>query len=219
MSRDHRVKDPTPGARIFPILTTVACAAAAWAIGAGSVLAPEPADLVSNLSRTTGATAAAVVVKQEPKKYLLWPETWQPGANIAAGTPCSPYGLPAGTIPKNRIQASGNLRRCFEYDPLRPPPTNAARPLPPMPMDGGGGQNSTSEGVAVKVIAITTVVSWPSVWTQYTDALGTRPYAGQPCSNFALYSGESTYKHIQGVNVNNDGTFRCVANTEPIYVD
>lgn len=204
--------------RIAAIVTGFACASAAWVISAGSVLAPEPADLVSSLSGGTGATAAAVYWETKTwNPYVLWPANWQVGT-MDAGTPCSPYGLPAGARPTKRIVASGSLRICLDYDPLKEPPANFVRPLPPMPIDGGDAKQNTS-AITVTVRTAVLVIGWPADWTNYDDVGGTRPYAGQPCSDFELLKGESSTKHIQGININNDGFFRCVANTEPLYID
>ena len=218
MLREFRRSRLASRDRIAAVVTGLGCAVAAWAIGAGGVLAPQPADLTTPLASSTGATAAAVQYQYKPAPYLLWPDVWTPGT-MAAGTPCATYGLPAGARTSKRIEASGNLRRCSEYDPYKAPPANAVRPLPPMPIDGGDTKQVTN-GIAVTPIAVVAVISWPADWTNYDSGTGgTKPYAGQPCSDFALKAGESTYKHLQGVNINNDGVFRCVANTEPLYVD
>lgn len=218
MSPKYRQSSPVLSGRIAAIFTGFLCAAAAWAISAGSVLAPEPADLVSNLAQGTGSTAPAVQYEYKPAPYVLWPSTWQVGF-MPAGTPCSGWGLPAGTKATKRIEANGSLRRCIDYNPYQPPPANAVRPLPPMPMDGGDTKQDTN-GVAVTPVAVVLVIRWPADWTTYDSGVQeTKPYAGQPCSDFALQAGESSYKHIQGVNINNDSVFRCVANTEPIYID
>jgi hypothetical protein len=158
-----------------------------------------------------------VQYEYKPVPYLLWPEVWTPGT-LAAGTPCSTFGLPAGARTSKRIEALGELRRCVSYDPYKAPPANAVRPLPPMPIDGGDTKQDTT-AIAVTAVAVVLVISWPADWTTYDGGEGAIPYAGQPCSDFDLQAGESTYKHIQGVNINNDDTFRCVANTEPIYID
>ena len=99
-----------------------------------------------------------------------------------------------------------------------------------MPIDGGakvtgevvGGTIVKSDpAIALAVIEITTAISWPADWFQIDDEIyvGTRPYAGQPCSDFELFAGESTYKHIQAQTASTTSVFRCVANTEPIYLD
>jgi hypothetical protein len=81
--------------------------------GAGTVSAPEPADLKTSLTGSTGATAAAYYASSfAPTNVLLWPATWTPAPNIAAGTPCSTYGLPAGSRTSKTIQAFYTLRRC-----------------------------------------------------------------------------------------------------------
>ena len=224
MPRKRRQSSPAPSSRFMAMLMGFACAAAGWSISSGGVLAPQPADLTSPLSSSTGATAAAGATAPavkwgwQPVPYPLWPEHWTPGT-IDAGTPCSTYGLPAGARPSKRIEASGALRRCVAYDPYKAPPANAVRPLPPMPIDGGDTKQDT-KAIAVTALEVVLVISWPADWTNYdSEAEGAKPYAGQPCSDFALQAGESSYKHIQGVNINNDGVFRCVANTEPIYID
>ena len=106
----------TPKSMILALSTVLACAGGSWTFDAGSALAPEPADLKSSLAATSGATAAAVIVEYYPAPtLLLWPAHWQVGA-IAVGTPCSPYPLPAGTRPTNRIQRRGSLRACLPID-------------------------------------------------------------------------------------------------------
>jgi hypothetical protein len=218
MSRKRRQLSPAPSSRFTAILTGFACAGAAWAISAGTVLAPQPADLTSPLSSSTGATAAAVLYEYKPVPYPLWPDVWTPGT-LDAGTPCSTYGLPPGARTSKRIEASGDLRRCSYYDPYKAPPANAVRPLPPMPIDGGDTKQDT-KAIAVTAVDVVLVISWPADWTIYdSEAGGAKPYAGQPCSDFALQAGESSHKHIQGININIDSEFRCVANTEPIYID
>jgi len=220
MSRTPRRSSCASRGRIAAIVTGFTCAGAAWVISAGGVLAPGPADLTSPLLGGTGATAAAIYTESKTwNPYVLWPAypNWQPGT-MDAGTPCSPYGLPAGARTTKRIIASGNLRTCLDYDPLKEPPANFVRPLPPMPIDGGDAKQNTN-AITVTVGTVVLVISWPADWTNYDDVGGARPYAGQPCSDFALLKGESSTKHIQGININNDAVFRCVANTEPLYVD
>ncbi len=221
MSRKHSRSSSASRGRIAAIVTGFACAGAAWVISAGSVLAPEPADLVSNLSGGTGATAAAVYTHSKNwNPYVLWPAypTFQRCAH-PAGTPCSPYGVAAGTRLTTRIEDfGGNQCTCIGYDPTKEPPANFVRPLPPMPIDGGDTKQNTN-AITVTVRTVVLVISWPADWTSYDDVGGTRPYAGQPCSDFDLLKGESSTKHIQGVNINNDSVWRCVANTEPLYVD
>lgn len=215
MSHDHTQSSLVSKSGVSAILAAFACAGAAWAIGAGSVLAPEPADLKSALVGSTGATAAAVIIQQRTANYLLWPASFQVGnATIVAGAPCSPYGLPYGTRTTSRIVASGAYRACLDYNPFMPPPATMVRPLPPMPVDGSN-QNKSAGAIAATAIDIVTVIMWPADWLNANDAGVGTPYAGQPCSDFALYAGESTYKHIQGATCNNE--FRCVGNTEPIY--
>lgn len=218
MSHHHLQSSPAPKARMSALLTAFACAGVAWAIGAGSVLAPEPADLTTSLTGSTGATAAAVRNQYIPSTYPLWPDTWRAGT-LAAGTPCSTYGLPPGSRTTKRIFAIGPLRRCSEYNPLLAPEENFIRPLPPMPIDSSDKSKSTG-ALEVTTVDIVSVISWPADWFRIDEGYeGTTPYVGQPCSDFALYAGESTYKHIQGVNINNNAVFRCVANTEPLYND
>ncbi len=64
-----------------------------------------------------------------------------------------------------------------------------------------------------------TVVMWPADWTFSGDeSLGPRPEPGQPCSDFELLAGETTYKHIQSRAElgNTFGPFRCVRIKDPI---
>jgi hypothetical protein len=200
---------------IAAIVTGFACAGAAWVISAGSVLAPEPADLKSALAGPNGATAGAVLWKYEPAPVLLWPASWEIGT-MAVGTPCSTYALGYGSRPTRRIAAQGSYRACLEYNPYQAPPADAVRPLPPMPMDGGSAKRST-DAVAVKVIGIAVAIFWPANWTEHNSDDGTTPpYPGQPCSNFPLMAGETTHKHIQ-TSTNQTANHRCVSIKEPIY--
>jgi hypothetical protein len=200
---------------IAAIFAGLVCASAAWMISAGSVLAPEPADLKSELVGSYGATAGAVLWKYEPAPVLLWPASWEIGT-APAGTPCSTYALGYGSRATKRIHASGNYRACLEYNLYTEPPANFVRPLPSMPMDGGKAKNST-DAVAVKAIAIAAAIFWPANWTEHNSDDGTTPpYAGQPCSDFAMMAGETTYKHIQ-TSTNQTANHRCVSIKEPIY--
>lgn len=201
------------------VLSAFLGAGIGWTVGAGSVLAPEPADLVAPLGSATGATAPAVTF---PKPFVssvpLWPAAWTPGGeHLLAGTPCSPWGIPAGGRTTRRIEARGRLRRCVDFDTTKPPPANAVRPLPAMPVATGTGTAESLDAVAVTGAAIVEVVSWPASWT-YPDAAGaTAPYPGQPCSDFALLAGESTHKHVQTQQEGNpEGPFRCVRLKDPI---
>jgi hypothetical protein len=200
------------------LLAALVCAAAAWTIDAGSALAPEPADLSVPLSGGTGATAAATTSTQQRSTVLLWPAYWQYGPSIAVGTPCSTYGIPIGERPTKRIEGRGNNRRCGTYDPAKPPPANAVRPLPKMPVATGTGTKEASNAVATTVTSIVTVIMWPADWMFSGDeSLGPRPEPGQPCSDFELLAGERTYKHIQRKGQDNvDGPFRCVRLQDPI---
>ena len=197
---------------ILALLSALVCAGAAWTLDAGSALAPSPADLTSPLANSTGATAAAVVVEQQRSTVLLWPETWTPG-DIAVGTPCATYGLPAGARTSKRIEGIGSLRRCVNFDGSKAPPANAVRPLPPAQVVTCPG---AGESVAVAVVESTTVISWPADWQSNSEPNG--PYAGQPCSDFPLLPGEKTYKHIQSqvASGSTEGPFRCVRIEDPI---
>jgi hypothetical protein len=204
----------TPKSMILALSTALVCAGGAWTFDAGSALAPEPADLKSSLAGTYGATAAAVIVEQQPSTLLLWPASWEVGPSIVVGTPCSPYGLPYGARPTSRIQGSGSLRACLRFDTSTEPPANAVRPLPPMPVADCDGPGETYSEVATAVVE---VISWPADWTS-PDSLGvSAPLPGQPCSDFPLLAGESTYKHIQTqTTATPNGPFRCVRNKAPI---
>ena len=203
----------TPQSVILALSTALACAGGSWTFDAGSALAPEPADLKSSLAGSYGATAAAVIYEQKASTLLLWPASWEIGS-AAAGTPCSPYGLPAGTRPTNRIQARGNYRACLPADTSTEPPANAVRPLPPMPVASCPGAGESYSEVATSIVD---VISWPADWQAYDSGDGAGPYAGQPCSDFPLLAGETTYKHIQSrVEAGNSfGPFRCVRNKAP----
>ena len=82
-----------------------------------------------------------------------------------------------------------------------------------MPVANCQGPGETYSEVAV---AIVEVVSWPADWTY---SAGNPPlYPGQPCSDFPLLAGESTYKHIQTQSQvgSSEGPFRCVRDKAPI---
>lgn len=90
----------------------LAAAIGTAAIGIQSASAPQPADTKAPLANSTGATAAAVYSDTKlPTTVVVWPGSFQPG-NVAAGTPCSTYGLPAGSRTSKVIEAKGPLRRC-----------------------------------------------------------------------------------------------------------
>jgi len=205
----------TPKTTILALLTALVCAGASWTFNAGRALAPQPADLWTPLSATIGTTASAYVVTQYPSTVLLWPASWTSGS-VVVGTPCSPYGLPPGTRPTKRIEGAGSLRRCVKYDPTKPPPSNAVRPLPPMPMVTGTGTQEAADAIAAAAVENVTVISWPAEWRSNSEPNG--PYAGQPCSDFPLLAGETTYKHIQtqAASGSSEGPFRCVRMQEPL---
>jgi len=202
----------TPKSMILALSTVLVCAVGAWTFDAGRALAPQPADLKGVLAATPGATAAAVIVENKPSTVLLWPANWQYGPSIVVGTPCSPYGLYYGARPNSRIEGQGNLRACLRVDTSMEPPANAVRPLPPMPVASCNGGGETYSEVAT---AIVDVVSWPADW-RYADG-NPSVYPGQPCSDFPLLAGESTYKHIQTQSQvgSSEGPFRCVRNKAP----
>jgi hypothetical protein len=217
MSHESRQSRSVSKSGLAAAFTGIACAAGVWAISAGGVLAPTPADLTTPLASSQGATAEAVQTKTKPASYRLWPDTWTSGS-IAAGTPCATYGLPYGARTTKRIEASGQLRRCVDYDPYQAPPANAVRPLPPMVTDSAD-KDKSAKGLAARAVDIVTVISWPSEWTYYdSDAEGSAPYPGQPCSDFALFAGETTHKHIQ-TSKNETVNHRCVPMTKPIYAN
>lgn len=206
----------TPSSMVLALFAALVCSAGSWTFHAGSALAPEPADLKSTLAGTYGATAAAVIYEQKAATLLLWPAFWEIGS-AAAGTPCSPYGLGYGVRPTSRIQVRGNYRACLPVDTSTEPPANAVRPLPPMPVANcpGAGAGETYSEVAVSIVD---VISWPADWQAYDSGDGAGPYAGQPCSDFPLLAGETTYKHIQSRAEagNTFGPFRCVRIKDPI---
>lgn len=203
----------TPRSMLLALSTVLVCAGGSWTFDAGSVLAPEPADLKSSLAGTYGATAAAVIVEQQPSTLLLWPASWQVGPSIVVGTPCSPFPLGYGTKPNSRIEGSGSLRACLRFDTWTEPPANAVRPLPPMPVVSctGGGESYTEV-----TSAVVEVVSWPAEWRSADG--NPSVYPGQPCSDFPLLAGEATYKHIQTQSPfgSSEGPFRCVRNKAPL---
>jgi hypothetical protein len=101
------------------LITAVAAAALAasaggvWLAGAGTALAPEPAQLTAGLAGGSGASAAAVFVNTKVEtKVVKWPSTWTANTTLAAGTPCSPTDLAVGQEVTRFIQASGNYRKC-----------------------------------------------------------------------------------------------------------
>lgn len=217
MSHKSRQARPASKSRVAAAFTGIACAAAAWAISPGGVLAPTPADLTTPLASSQGATAVAVQTKTKPASYKLWPDIWTSGS-IAAGTPCATYGLPYGATTTKRIEASGKLRRCVDYDPNQAPPANAVRPLPPMLMDSAD-KDKSAKGFTARAIDIVTVISWPADWAEHnSDGEEPAPYPGQPCSDFALFAGETTHKHIQRSR-NQTANHRCVPMTKPIYAN
>jgi hypothetical protein len=205
-----------PKTTILALLSALLCAGAAWTFNAGSALAPGPADLTTPLGSSSGALAVAVVVEQQRSTVLLWPETWEVGPSIAIGTPCSTYGLPAGARTTKRIEGIASFRRCVEFDTSQAPPANATRPLPPEQEVTCPGAGESSEAVAVAVVEGTTVISWPAEWRSNSEPNG--PYPGQPCSDFPLLAGETTYKHIQSqvASGSTEGPFRCVRMKDPI---
>lgn len=219
MSSDRLRPGLTSKTTIRALLAALVCAGAAWMFNAGSALAPQPADLYAPLSGGTGATAAAGLTQQRLSTVLLWPASWKYGPSIAVGTPCSTYGLAIGDRPTKRIEGRGNNRRCGKYDPATPPPANAVRPLPAMPIGTGTGTRQASDAVATTVMDIVTVILWPADWHSPDLDLGeTVPSPGQPCSDFELLAGETTYKHIQTKSRTGDvgGPYRCVRLQDPI---
>lgn len=219
MSSDRLQSALTTRTIVRALLSATLCAAAAWTLDAGSALAPEPADLYVPLSGGTGATAAAVITRQQVSNVLLWPAYWRYGPSIAVGTPCSTYGIAIGERPTKRIEGRGNNRRCGKYDPATPPPANAVRPLPRMAVGTGTGTKEASDAVAPTVTGIVTVIMWPADWHSPDLDLGEPvPDPGQPCSDFELFAGETTYKHIQTKSRTGDvgGPYRCVRLQDPI---
>lgn len=217
MSHESRQSRSPSKSRFAAVFAGLACAVSAWAIHAGGVLAPEPVDLTEPLPASQGALALAVQTKAKLAAYKVWPEAWTRGS-IAAGTPCATESLPGGVALTKRIEADGKLRRCVEYDSNHAPPANAVRPLPPMPMDSEDKENSR-KALTVKAVDLVTVISWPAEWTYHdSDSGSPAPYPGQPCSDFALFAGETTYKHIQ-TSRDQTANHRCVPMTKPIYAN
>ena len=98
------------------LVTVVAAAALAWLAGSGTALAPEPAQLLVDLTagQGTGTSASARFVNSEAATSVVkFPASWTPGyAWLVAGTPCSTTELGAYQTTAHSIQASGNYRRC-----------------------------------------------------------------------------------------------------------
>lgn len=222
MSFDRLRIDFTPKTTIRVLLSALLCAGAAWTLDAGSALAPEPADLSDPLAGGMGSTAEARTVTEQRSTVLLWPGSWTSGGGpaVVAGAPCSTRGLALGERPTKRIEAnaSGSQHRCVKYDPLKPPPANALRPLPPMPVGSGTGTKEASDAVAVTSTKLVTVILWPADWTYADLDQGPAPEPGQPCSDFEMLAGERTYKHIQTRSQTGDviGPYRCVRINDPI---
>ena len=80
------------------------------------------------------------------------------------------------------------------------------------------GAGESYEAVAVTVAESATVISWTADWQAYDSGDGAGPYAGQPCSDFPLLAGETTYKHIQ-TSRNQTANHRCVPMTKPIHAN
>jgi hypothetical protein len=107
------------GNRRHHALLAGAIAAATFATTAlftsSTAIAPGPADLVSDLTGTTGATAQAVYANSGvPTRVLLWPSYFVSGGSYPAGMPCSTYGIGAGTRTTKVIvvNTSGTQRKC-----------------------------------------------------------------------------------------------------------
>jgi hypothetical protein len=208
----------TPKSMILALSTALVCAGGSWTFHAGDALAPEPADLTTPLASSTGALAVAVVLEKQIPTFILWPAHWETGPSIVVGTPCSPYGLPPGARATNRIHGRGSLRACLPFDTSTEPPANAVRPLPPMPVASCTGAGETYSEVAA---TIAEVISWPASWVWHNpDDPAPRPEAGQPCSDFPLLAGETTYKHIQTAHPDvSAGPYRCVRLSDPTIFD
>lgn len=81
--------------------------------GAGTALAPEPAQLTQSLIGGNGVSAAAYYVNTSSQtKVVRWPGTWTANTTLNAGTPCSTVELAAGAEATRTIQANGNYRKC-----------------------------------------------------------------------------------------------------------
>ena len=95
-------------------LTLTGSAAATFATGAESALAPEPARLTQPLAGTTGAAASAVYVNTSRSTTVIkWSASYVAVASPpAAGTPCATADLGTGTTTTKVIQAYNAYRRC-----------------------------------------------------------------------------------------------------------
>ena len=92
---------------------TAACAAVVFLAGAGTALAPEPAQLVAPLVGYTGEGATAVYVNTGVTTAAVkWPASWTYNASLHAGQACSTTDLAANAIATQVIQANGSYRRC-----------------------------------------------------------------------------------------------------------
>lgn len=218
MTCDRLRSVSTARATALALLAALGGAGSAWTLNAGTALAPEPANVGAPLGSYSGATAAAVFnTKPQVTQVLIWSgNSWTRAPWLAIGTPCSTGPMLPGEITTKRIEGKYNLRRCVPYDPSQPPPANAVRPLPPMPVATGTGTKDAADALTTTVVEVTTVVNWPTDWR---SSDGDPPmYAGQPCSDFPLLAGESTYKHLQAFNGSgsSEGPFRCVRIQDPI---
>jgi hypothetical protein len=83
--------------------------------GAGTALAPEPAQLTGPFgSASHGSTAEARFVNTNVETTVVkWPGSWTASTTLAPGTPCSTVELAPGEVATRTIQATGNYRKCM----------------------------------------------------------------------------------------------------------
>jgi hypothetical protein len=105
---------------ITAVTATVACAAAMFASGAGTAMAPEAGRLNSNspLAASTNAWAYGTYIESKQPTYGFYTSNvWKFGYAYQqyVGYPCSRYAQPAGTTLGGYIQVSGAYSRCAEF--------------------------------------------------------------------------------------------------------
>ena len=193
------------------LLTTAGAAALlAWVVGIGSALAPEPATTRAVLTGSTGATAAAVILKVQPSTVVKWGTayTYCP-STLLAGTPCSNSNLLEGEKAYKRIERSGTNCRCSDYIGSA---SKVQTTLLMTPLTSANGNRATGVSASAKD---TFVILWPTSW--YAHVNNAVPVPGTPCSPTAMAAGQRTFQHIQGY-VNTSSTYRrCVPNTWPLW--
>jgi hypothetical protein len=89
-----------------------------WSAGAGTALAPEPAQLTTSLYGTPGSMTATADAKyvhtNTSTKVVMWPSNYPIAAKswAPAGQPCYPGNLPAGQQTTKAIRVSGAYAIC-----------------------------------------------------------------------------------------------------------